>query len=454
MALMNSAEPPRAPNATAPAVSPPPPSGAGQTAPARRISTMDVPRTDVAGRRRRKILGWLVGLAALAAAMAFAVLRMGPSVPTIDRRSVQIDTVVEGELVRQVRGSGSLVPRVQERVVALASGRVEGEPLKAGADVTSGTVILTLVNPDAEEAAASARAQYLAAVADLASLRARLQQDVGEQRARVAEARGAQELSRLEHDVDRQLLEQGAGAGLQEARSRVAAEEKALRAQAEQERLDMLKDSVSAQLRAQQARVDGLKTTYDRRQQVVDELQVKPGISGVLQSVNVEAGQSIAAGTEVARVAKPGLLRAEIRIPEIDARDLAIDQKVTVDTHNGTIEGVVERLDPAVREGSVKVDVKLTGKLPQGARADLAVEGLVELDRLARVRHVARPVNARAESTTTLFVVRGAEAVRVPVKLGKASVDRVVVLEGLSPGDQVIVSDMSDHAGQDRLEVK
>lgn len=430
------------------------PPAAAQAVPPRRVSTMDIPRADVSLRRLKRRLAVGAGALVLVASLVVAVLRMGPSVPAVDRRSLQIDAVVEGELVRQVRGSGVLVPRVQQRVVALASGRVEGQPLKPGADVTSATVLLTLVNPDAEEAAASARAQWLAGAADLASLRARLQQELGEQRARVAEARGAQELSKLEHDVDRQLLEQGAGAGLQEARSRVAAEERTLRHQAEQDRLEMLKESVAAQLRAQQARVDGLRKTWERRQQIVDELQVRAGISGVLQSLNAEPGQSIAAGTEIARVAKPGLLRAEIRIPEIDARDLAIDEKATIDTHNGTIAGIVERLDPAVRDGTVKVDVELKGPLPPGARADLAVEGLIELDRLQKVRHVARPVNARSESTTTVFRVRDGMAVRVPVKLGKASVDRVVVLDGLSPGDQVIVSDMSDHAGRDRLEVK
>lgn len=447
MASLPGIEPPRA-------VAPEPTPPAGAAGAARRVSTMDIPRTDVAVRRRTRRLAVAGGAIALLVALALAVLRMGPSVPAVDRRSLQIDTVVEGVLVRQVRGTGSLVSRTQRRVVAMASGRVEGDRLKPGADVTSGTVLLTLVNPDAEEAAAAARAQYLAAAADLASLRARLAQEVMEQRSRVAEARGAQELSGLEHDVDRQLLDQGAGSGLQEARSRVAAEERALRHQAERERLAMLQDSVAAQLRAQEARVDGLKKTLQRRQQIVDELQVRAGMSGVLQSLTAEDGQSIAAGTEVARVAKPGLLRAEIRIPEIDARDLAIDQLVTVDTHNGTIAGRVERLDPAVQDGTVKVDVELTGPLAPGSRADLAVEGLVELDRLEKVRHVGRPVNCRPESATTVFRVKDGMAVRVPVKLGKASVDRVVVLDGLAPGDQVIVSDMSDHAGRDRLEVK
>jgi HlyD family secretion protein len=415
---------------------------------------MDILRTDVPARRRRKLLSLGAGAVAFAGALVAAVLWLGPSAPGVDGRSVQIDTVVEGELVREVRGTGTLVPREQRRVVALVSGRVEGEPLKPGVNVTEATVLFRLSNPDAEEAAASARALYQGAVADLASLRLKLQQEVADQRARVEEARGTRQLAALESQVDQQLLEQGAASGLQAARSRVAADERTVNLRSQEERLVMLGDAVRAQLAAEEARLAGLRSTWSRRQQLVDELQVRAGLTGVLQSVNVQAGQSVAAGTEVARVAKPGALRAEIRIPEIDARDLTVGQRSTIDTHNGTVEGRVERVDPAVREGTVQVDVELTGAVPAGARADLGVEGLVELDRLARVRHVARPVNARAESTARLFVIRGGEAVRTPVKLGKASVDRVVVLDGLVPGDRVIVSDMSDHAGHDRLEVK
>lgn len=415
---------------------------------------MDIIRTDAPVRRRRKLLVVAGGGTGFAAALVAAVLWLGPSAPGVDRRSVQIDAVVEGELVREVRGTGALVPREQRRVVALVAGRVEADPLKPGVNVTEATVLFRLTNPDAEEAAASARALYQGAVADLAAQRLKLQQEVAEQRARVEDARGSRNLAALESQVDQQLLEQGAASGLQAARSKVAAEERAVNLRSQEERLAMLKDAVAAQLAAEEARLSGLRKTWERRQQLVDELQVRAGLAGVLQSVNVEAGQSVAAGTEVARVAKPGALRAELRIPEIDARDLAVGQRATIDTHNGTVEGKVERVDPAVREGTVKADVELIGPLPAGARADLGVEGVVELDRLPKVRHVARPVAARPESSARLFVVRGHEAVRRPVKLGKASVDRVVVLEGLTVGEQVIVSDMSDHAGQDRLEVK
>lgn len=415
---------------------------------------MDIARTDAPVRRRRRWLAFASAAAVLLAATGASALWLGPAAPHVDRESVQLDTVVEGELVRQVRGSGTLVPREQRRVVALASGRVEGEPLKPGADVTEATVLFTLVNPDAEEAAAAARAAYEGAAADLASLRVKLQQDLADQRARVEEARGSHALARLEREVDQQLLEQGAASGLQAARSRVAAEERGVRLRSEEERLAMLRGAIAAQLRAEEARLSGLRGTWARRQEVVDELQVRAGMAGVLQVVNAEPGQSIAAGAEVARVAKPGLLRAEIRIPEIDARDLAVGQRAIVDTHGGTVDGRVERVDPAVRDGTVKVDVALTGAAPPGARADLGVEGVVELERLPGVRHVARPVSARAGASMRLFVVRGREAVRVPVKLGKASADRIVVLEGLAPGEQVIVSDMTDHAGKDRLEVR
>jgi HlyD family secretion protein len=418
---------------------------------------MDFLRSDAPVRRRRRRIAFAGGAVAFAGAVLSAALWLGPSAPGVDRRTVQIDAVVEGELVREVRGTGTLVPREQRRVVALASGRVEGEPLKPGVEVTEATVLFTLVNPDAEEAAAAARAQYEGAAADLAALRGKLQQDVADQRARVAEARGAHELARLESRVDAQLLEQGAASGLQAARSKVAADERAARLRSEEERLGMLQGAIAAQLQAEEARLAGLRKTWERRQQGVEELRVRAGLGGVLQSVNAEPGQSIAAGAEVARVARlgaPGALKAELRISELDARDLAVGQRATIDTHDGTIEGRVERVDPAVRDGAVKVDVELTGAIPAGARADLGVEGVIELERLAKVRHVARPATARAESRARLFVVRGGQAVRVPVRLGKASVDRIVVLEGLAPGDQVIVSDMTDHAGHDRLEVR
>ncbi|HET6438878.1 MAG TPA: HlyD family efflux transporter periplasmic adaptor subunit [Anaeromyxobacter sp.] len=417
---------------------------------------MDIPRPDVSARRLKRRLFALGGALVLAGAVVLAALRMGPSVPTIDRRSLQIDAVVQGELVRQVRGTGTLVSRIQQRVVALASGRVERdpEPLKPGNEVESSTVLFKLDNPDAREALAAGRADYRAAVADLASLRAKLEQELGEERARVAEARGAAELATLEHDVDRQLLEQGAGAGLEEARSRVAAEQRALRQRSEEERLGMLQESVAAQLRAQQARVDGFKKALERREEIVNDLEVRAGMLGIVQRINIEPGQSITAGTEVALVAKPKALRAEVRVPEIDAHDLGVGQPVLVDAHNWTVAGRVERVDPGVRDGTVEVDVELTGPLPEGARPDLGVEALIELDRLKNVKHVARPVNARADSTTTLFRVKNGVAERVQVKLGKASVDRVVVLSGLSAGDQVIASDMSDYAGRDRLEVK
>jgi HlyD family secretion protein len=433
-----------------------PPALAGATVAAPRRVSMDVPRSDVSSRRLKRRLYAAAGALALAGALVLAVLRMGPSMPTVDKRSLQLDTVAEGELIRRVRGAGTLVSRTQQRVVALASGRVQSDPvpLKPGAEVESSTVLFKLANPDAEEGLATARAEHRAAAADLAALHARLEQELGEERARVVEARGEAELAKLEHDVDSQLLEQGAGAGLQEARSRVAAEQRALRYQAEQDRLERSQESVAAQLRAQEARVDGFRKTVERRQQIVDDLDVRAGMVGVLQRISIEAGQSIASGTEVARVAKPRQLRAEIHVPEIDAHDLALDQPVLVDAHNWTVTGRVERVDPSVRDGTVVVDVELTGKLPQGAFADLAVEGLIDLDRLKMVRHVARPVNTRAESTTTMFRVRDGMAVRVPVKLGKASVDRVVVLDGLLPGDQVIVSDMSDYAGRDRLQVR
>jgi HlyD family secretion protein len=416
---------------------------------------LDIPRQDISKRhrRRRLVAAGSVGLVVLAVGLAATLL--GPSIPRVDRRALQIDTVVQGELVRRVRGTGTLVSRDERRIVTTSDGRVETVLVRPGATVEKASVLVVLSNREAEQMAAEARWAFDAAVAELAALRAKLDCDLLEQRAKIAEAKSTYELARLEAATDAELTAEGVVPGLQAARSRLAAEGYSVRLEVEKERLAKIGISVRAEVRAQEARVEVLHKTWERRQAVVDELSVRAGLDGVLQQLNADPGQRIPAGTEIARVARPGLLRAELKVPEIDAKDLAVGQSCTVDTRNGTVAGRVERVNPSVQDGTVKVDVELTGPLPQGARADLAVDGVIEIERLRDVRHVARPVNVRAEASTTMFRL-GANgvAVRVPVRLGKASVDRVVILDGLSPGDQVIVSDLSDHVRHNRLEVK
>lgn len=416
---------------------------------------MDVPRPDAAKRirRRRATIAGAIAAALAAGGAGLATLETGA--PRVERRALHVDTVQEGELVRRVRGPGLLVPRDQSRIAAAVDGRVERVLLRPGAEVVADTVIVELSSPDLQQLEADARWALDAGRAELAALKVKLHGELLEQRARIAEAQAAHDSARLEAEADAKLVVAGLVPGLKAAHSKIAVEQLTVRLEVERERLTVLEDAVRAQVAAQAARLEQLRRAHERRREQVEALQVRAGMAGVLQTLTVEPGQRIGIGTEIARVASPGKLRAELRIPELDARDLAVGQAAVVDTRNGIVEGRVERVDPTVREGAVAVDVALTGALPEGARADLAVDGVVEIERLGNVRHVARPVNVRSDGPASLFrLEQDGQARRVQVRLGKASVDRVVVLEGLSPGDRVIVSDLSEFSKQDRLEVK
>lgn len=395
------------------------------------------------------------GALAAVASGGLALATLEPLSPTVDGKVVFIDTVERGEFVRRVRGAGLLVPRDQRWVAASSEGRVERVLLRPGVAVTADAVLVELSNPELEQLAEEARWALDAGRAEHAALRIKLESDVLDQRARIAAARAEHESARLQAEAEGRLAGQKIISELQLARSRLTAEQLGVRLEIEQERLSKLASAVAAQLQAQNARVEQLERTWERRRAQVDALQVRAGLDGVLQALAVETGQQLAIGASIARVARPGSLRAELRIPEIDARDLAPGQRVTVDTRNGLVAGHVERVEPAVQNGTVKVEAALDGALPPGARADLSVEGTVEVERLADVMHVARPVSAQALSDARLFRVdNDGDARRVPVKLGKASVDRIVVLAGLAPGERVIVSDVAQYARYDRLKVE
>ncbi len=395
------------------------------------------------------------GALSAVASGGLALATLEPLSPTVDGKVVFIDTVERGEFVRRVRGAGLLVPRDQRWVAASSEGRVERVLLRPGVAVTADAVLVELSNPELEQLAEEARWALDAGRAEHAALRIKLESDVLDQRARIAAARAEHESARLQAEAEGRLAGQKIISELQLARSRLTAEQLGVRLEIEQERLSKLASAVAAQLQAQNARVEQLERTWERRRAQVDALQVRAGLDGVLQALAVETGQQLAIGASIARVARPGSLRAELRIPEIDARDLAPGQRVTVDTRNGLVAGHVERVEPAVQNGTVKVEAALDGALPPGARADLSVEGTVEVERLADVMHVARPVSAQALSDARLFRVdNDGDARRVPVKLGKASVDRIVVLAGLAPGERVIVSDVAQYARYDRLKVE
>jgi HlyD family secretion protein len=350
-------------------------------------------------------------------------------------------------MLRQMRGLGTLLPVDEARrwVPASTQGRVERIVLRPGAVVTPDTVILELSDPQLQQQLIDAENQLRAAEADLNSLQARLMTERLTQRSVAATVAADYEAAKLDKEVNENLAKDGLVSNLTLKQSTVRAESLATRNKIEQDRLQVAEQNFKAQLQSQQARIDQLRSLYTLRSQQVNQLRVRAGMNGVLEQVPVEVGQQIAPGANLARVADPTRLKAELRIAETQARDLAIGQRAQVDTRNGIIDGKVIRIDPAAQQGTVTVDVSLEGELPRGARPDLSVDGTIEVERLDNVLFVGRPAFGQEQSTVGLFKVDPAtgEAARVQVQLGKSSVNTIEVLGGLNEGDQVVLSDMS-----------
>ena len=419
---------------------------------------MDIQRpAAVAQQKKRKRI--LIGVAAVlaVAGVSVALARLKPAAPTVERSTVWVDTVKRGAMLRQVRGLGTLVPVDEARrwLPSATQGRVERIILRPGAQVTADTVILELADPQLQQQKLEAETQLRAAEADLASLRARLDTERLNQKSAAATVEADYEQARLEREVNEDLAKDGLVSNLVLKQSTVRAESLRTRANLEKERITVTEESVRAQILAQQARVDQLRTLYALRAQQVDQLRVRAGMSGVLEQVPVEVGQQVAPGTNVARVADPNRLKAELRIAETQARDLAIGQVASVDTRNGIIPGKVVRIDPAAQNGTVTVDVELTGELPRGARPDLSVDGTVELERLDNVLYVGRPAFGQENSAVGLFRLDASgEAARTQVQLGRSSVNTIEIKGGAKEGDQLVLSDMSAWDAFDRVRLR
>ena len=418
---------------------------------------MDIPRTSAGtGRLVRKTLYVVVGLGAMLLA-TFALAKLKPAAPGVSRSTVWTDTVKRGQMLRQVRGPGTLVPEQVRQVAAPVEGRVERVFSKPGERVTAGTVLVELSNPSLRQRAVDVEYQIKSAEADLNDLRSRLQSGGMGQQAAAAKVQSEYSQAKIELDTDEQLAREGLVPALTLRVSRVKVAELESRLTLERKRVEADAESAQAQVAAQRARVEQLQAQLRLNQEQVASLQVRAGTDGVLQEVSVEVGQQITPGTDIARVADPSSLKAVIQIPETQVRDVALGQQATIDTRGGgVVAGRVQRIDPAARSGAVTVDVKLEGALPQAARPDLGVDGTVELERLDGVLYMGRPAaGGGAQSELTLFLLEadGRGAVRVPVKLGRASVSTVEVLEGLREGDTVILSDTSQWDGTDRLKL-
>lgn len=414
---------------------------------------MDIPR-EPKGKKRR----WLYIAAGVVAVVVITVAlsRLGPAAPSVDRSTIWTDEVKRGEMVRQVRGPGTLVSEQIRWIVALTAGRVERILLDPGAEVDSPTVIMLLSNPDVEIQALEAQRQLTSEEAYLVELKTRLESQRLSQASLVATVRSQYREATRNLARDEDLAKQGLISDIALQNSRDRAAELETRVQIEEQRLEVMTDAVESQLEAQRAQVARLRSIAVFKQNLVESMEVVAGVSGVLAEMPLEEGQWVRPGDYLARVVQPGRLRAELRIPETQARDVAIGQRAWIDTRNDTIPGRVVRIDPAVQSGSVMVDVRLEGALPKEARPDLSVDGTIELERLDDVLYVGRPAYGQANSLVGLFKVvdGGRGAVRVTVRLGRASVSTIEVVEGLSVGDEVILSDMSAWDEHDRVRLR
>ena len=417
---------------------------------------MDIQRPDLARKRRRRRLLWAVGAAVGIALLTLGVSRLEPAAPAVDRASVWIDEVERGGMVRQVRGPGSLVPEQIRWVSAPHEGRVEAIRLQPGSRVEPGTVLLELSNPELEQQVVEAETELRAAEADLADLAAELAAERLSQESVAAQVASDAKQARLRLEADDRLAREGLLSDLLLQLSRLQSEELAKRAELEAQRIERLASSTAAQLAARRVRLEQLRALHRLRRDQVAALDVQAGIAGVLQQVPVEVGQRVSPGTILARVADPRELKAELRIPETQAKDVQVGLTAEIDTRNGVVAGRVVRVDPAVENGTVTVDVALQGPLPRGARPDLSVDGTIEIERLEDVLYVGRPAYGQPESTVTLFKLAPGsdEAVRVPVRLGRSSVNTIEVEEGLVEGDRVILSDISQWDGFDRIRLE
>ncbi len=423
------------------------------------MAIMDIPRSSSVRRNkliRRTIYGVLLCAAILVTTLGLS--RLKPAAPPIDASTVWPDTVKRGPMVRQVRGLGTLVPKDVLWIPAVTTGRVERILMRPGegAKVTPDTVLLVLSNPELELQALDAEYQVKAAQAEYADLEVRLESQQLTQQAEVARIESDYQQSKLKADRDELLAKEGLTADLSLRLSKATTEQLGQRHAIEEKRLDIQAKSNEAQLAVQRAQIDKLAALAKLRRNQVEALKVRAGAAGVLQELPVQVGQQLAAGSIIAKVAQPEHLQAELKVPETQVKDVALGQPVQVDTRNGVIPGRVSRIDPAVREGTVTVEVALEGALPPGARPDLSVEGIIEIERLTDVVFMGRPAFGQPNSTVGMFRIEkdGKTAVRVTVKLGRSSVNTIEVVDGLKPGDRVILSDTSSYDSYDRIELR
>lgn len=412
---------------------------------------MDIPRPELKRKKRMRQAGFAAVGVLVVGVATLGLMRLEPAVPSVARASVWPDVVRRGEMLREVRGPGTLVPRTIRWIGAQTEGRVERVVVRPGAVVEADGVLVEMSNPELVQETEEARYAVVEAEAGLAELKLTLENKQLDQRASLASAQAEYEGARLQFEAENdagKVVPQ-----IKRQRSELLAEQLKVKRDIEKERLDQFARSMDAQLAVRRAHVEQARNAYERKHARVEALMVRAGIAGVVQEMLVEEGQRVALGANIARVAPPGDLRAELRVPETQARDVLPDQLVHVDTRNGVVDGRVTRVDPAVQSGTVQVDVDFTGPLPRGARPDLSVDGTIEIERLQDVLYTGRPAYGQPNSTISLFKIvdDGRYAIRVPVEIGRMSVNASEILKGLEVGDQVILSDTSAWDDHDRI---
>lgn len=414
---------------------------------------MDIPRKSAAKKRRvKRILYALTAVIAIAL-ITVGVSRLQPAAPSVEKETLWKGTVTRGMMVRQVRGLGTLVPEEIRYVPAISQGRIEKRLVQPGAQVTADTVLLELTNPEIQQAFVDAESQLRGAAANLTTLKVQLDKQILDQEATLLQAKSDFNKAKMQFEVNDSLGKKDLKSKLEVELSRITAEDAENRVGLETKRLAASRAEAKARLAAENEKVRQLKDAVQLKRTQMDALKVRAGIDGQLQTIAVQVGQQVTLGQELARVANPKRLKAELKIAETQAKDIQLGQPVSVDTRNGIIAGRVIRIDPSVQNGTRTVDASLEGELPKGAVPDLSVDGTIELEKIENILYVNRPVHGQEKATVGLFKVDadGAGASRVNVTLGRGSVTTIEVVEGLREGDVVILSDTSQWDSAERI---
>lgn len=419
---------------------------------------MDIARPEFKERKRKRQIAVGAVIVVVVTALTVVVYRLRPAAPTVERGTVWTDSVKRGSMLRQVRGIGSLVPSQESvlQIPAETEATVVRILMLPGSQVKADTVLLQMSNPQVEQAAVDADLQWKQAQAEYQSQRAKLESDLMNQKAGAATVKADYTQAKLQSDTDQALYDLGVISGMAYKNSKGKSDEMTIRNDLENQRLATSQKAIEAQLAEQQAKVEQMHVLAELKNKQLDALKVRAKIEGVLVELPLHVGEHVLPGAMLAKVVQPNHLMAALKVAETQARDVQIGEPATVDTHNGVISGTVMRVDPAVQNGTVTVDVKLTGEIPKGARPDLSVDGTIDLERLDNVLYVGRPAFGQENSTISLFKLDGdgRDAVRVPVKVGRASVNSIQVIDGLREGDTVVLSDMTRWDNTDRIRLQ